>query len=146
MTADWKKPFEKLEIGRGRQLSEGKDVAILTIGKAGIMTTRALEIIAGKNISAAHYDMRFVKPLDEGLLKLVFQKFSKIITVEDGVIRGGFGSAVLEFMAENGFSAKVKVLGIPDKFIEHGSQDDLYKECGIDVGGICKAVLEIMER
>ncbi|MDD4143076.1 MAG: 1-deoxy-D-xylulose-5-phosphate synthase [Prolixibacteraceae bacterium] len=146
MSVDWKKPFEKLETGKGRQLSEGTDLAILTIGKSGIIARQALEMIKAGNISAAHYDMRFVKPLDEELLKEVFKKFSHVITVEDGVIQGGFGSAVLEFMAEQGFSAKVKVLGIPDRFIEHGTQDDLYKECGIDADGIFKAATDILGR
>ena len=146
MTSEWRKPFEKLKIGKGRQLSEGNDVAILTIGKSGIIARKAIELIAAENISAAHFDMRFVKPLDKELLKEIFQRFSNIITVEDGVIQGGFGSAVLEFMAENGFYAKVKVLGIPDRFIEHGSQDDLYRECGIDAGGIYKAVVKILGR
>jgi 1-deoxy-D-xylulose-5-phosphate synthase len=146
MNAEWKKPFEKLKIGKGRQLSKGNDVAILTIGKSGIIARKAIELISAENISAAHFDMRFVKPLDKELLKDIFQKFNHIVTVEDGVIQGGFGSAVLEFMAENGLSAKVKVLGIPDRFIEHGSQDDLYRECGIDAGGIYKAVVKILGR
>ena len=146
MSVDWKQPFEKLEAGKGRQQSEGTDLAILTIGKSGIIARQALEMIKAGNISAAHYDMRFVKPLDEELLKEVFKKFSHVITVEDGVIQGGFGSAVLEFMAEQGFSAKVKVLGIPDRFIEHGTQDDLYKECGIDADGIFKAATDILCR
>ena len=146
ITADWKKPFVKLEIGKGRQLSEGSDVAILTIGKSGILACRAIELINDMNISAAHYDMRFIKPLDHELLKEIFGKFKYIITVEDGVIQGGFGSAVLEFMGELGISVKIKILGIPDRFIEHGSQDDLYRECGIDAEGIVKAVTDILGR
>ena len=141
---NWKNPFEKIEIGKGRVLTEGDDIAILTVGKSGIFAQRAVESLAREGISAAHYDMRFIKPLDEELLIAVFEKFDTIITVEDGTVKGGFGSAVLEFMAEKGFSNKIKILGIPDKFIEHGTPDDLYKECGIDAKGIKKSVLEIL--
>jgi len=142
---DWKLPFEKIEIGKGRQLSEGDDVAILTIGKTGIHAQMAIKPLKEKNISAAHYDLRFVKPLDESMLAEIFEKFNFVLTVEDGVIKGGFGSAVLEFMAEKGYSAHVKVLGVPDRFIEHGTPDQLYKICGIDTAGITEAVLKMME-
>lgn len=141
---NWKEPFEKIEIGRGRQLSEGDDVAILTIGKSGVFAQRAVKALERRDISAAHYDLRFVKPLDEELLTTVFKKYKYVVTVEDGVIRGGFGSAVLEFMAENGYSSQVKVLGIPDRFIEHGTPDELYKLCGIDHKGITEAVLKML--
>ncbi|HDR51065.1 MAG TPA: 1-deoxy-D-xylulose-5-phosphate synthase [Mariniphaga anaerophila] len=143
--ADWKKPFQKIEIGKGRQLSEGTDLAILTIGKTGIFAQEAVKKLAEENISAAHFDLRFVKPIDEQMLADVFSDFSKIITVEDGVTKGGFGSAVLEFMAENGFSAQVKILGVPDKFIEHGSLKELYKICGIDADGIISASKEMVD-
>ena len=135
---NWRKPFEKIEIGKGRQLSEGKDLAILTIGKPGIFAQQAVEELAQENISAAHFDLRFVKPLDENMLTHIFERYDKIITVEDGAIKGGFGSAVLEFMAENGFSSQVKVLGVPDRFIEHGTVKELYKLCGIDREGIIR--------
>ncbi len=141
---NWKKPFEKIEIGKGRKLAEGTDVAILTIGKSGIFAKRAVKSLENRDISAAHYDLRFVKPIDTEMLDEVFRNYKIIITVEDGVIHGGFGSAVLEFMAENNYSATVKLLGIPDKFIEHGSPDDLYRECGIDVKGITNTVLELL--
>ena len=141
---DWKKPFEKIEIGTGRKLSDGTDIAILTIGKSGIFAQRSVKSLQNKNISAAHYDLRFVKPLDEKMLKEVFENFETIITVEDGTVKGGFGSAVLEFMVENGYSPKIKILGIPDKFIEHGTTDDLYKECGIDAKGITNSVVEML--
>ncbi len=141
---DWRKPFEKIEIGTGRVISEGEDVAILTIGKSGIFAERAVKSLAEKNISAAQYDMRFVKPLDTELLTQVFKKFKTVITVEDGAIHGGFGSAILEFMAQNSFTANIKLLGIPDKFIEHGTPDDLYRECGIDTDGIVNSVLQIL--
>lgn len=142
---DWKKPFEKIEIGKGRKLSEGADVAILTIGKSGVFGQRAVKSLLNKNISAAHFDMRFVKPLDTELLNRVFSEFNKIITVEDGTIKGGFGSEILEFASEKNYSGKIKILGVPDRFIEHGPLDDLYKDCGIDAKGIVKAVIELLD-
>jgi 1-deoxy-D-xylulose-5-phosphate synthase len=144
-TADWKKPFQKIEVGKGRKLSQGSDIAILSIGKTGLFVQEAVRKLAQENISAAHYDFRFVKPIDEQMLAGIFSDFSKIITVEDGAIKGGFGSAVLEFMAENGFSARVKILGVPDKFIEHGSLEDLYNICGIDTNGIISASKEMVD-
>jgi 1-deoxy-D-xylulose-5-phosphate synthase len=140
----WKIPFEKIEIGKGRQLSEGNDIAILTVGKSGIYAQVAVKFLAEENISAAHYDLRFVKPLDESMLSEIFEKFDHVLTVEDGVIKGGFGSAVLEFMADRDYSAHVKVLGIPDRFIEHGTQEELYNICGIDHPGIVRAVLKML--
>ncbi|MCK3683736.1 1-deoxy-D-xylulose-5-phosphate synthase [Maribellus sp. YY47] len=143
---DWKLPFEEIEIGKGRKISDGTDIAILTIGKTGIFASRAVKSLAKRDISAAHYDLRFVKPLDEELLTEVFTKFDKIITVEDGAVQGGFGSATLEFMATKGYSSQVKLLGIPDHFIEHGTPEDLYSECGIDAKGIKNAVLEMLKK
>jgi len=143
---DWKKPFEKIKIGKGRKLSEGKDIALLTIGKSGIFAQEAVKILNEKQIEVAHYDLRFVKPLDTELLFDVFKKHKKIITIEDGAIQGGFGSAILEFMAQNALSASVKILGVPDKFIEHGSLEDLYSECGIDTEGIVASVLNVAEK
>lgn len=143
---NWRKPFEKLEIGKGRKLANGTDVAILSIGKSGVFAKRAVKSLENKDISAAHYDLRFIKPIDEEMLTEVFSNFKYVLTVEDGVIQGGFGSAVLEFMAANNFSATVKLLGIPDKFIEHGTPEDLYRECGIDVKGITQAVLKLLGR
>ncbi len=141
---NWKKPFEKIEIGKGRKLADGTDVAILSIGKSGIFAKRAVKSLENRDISAAHYDMRFVKPIDKEMLDEVFSNYKIIVTVEDGAIHGGFGSAVLEFMAENNYSSTVKLIGIPDKFIEHGSPDDLYRECGIDVKGITNTVLQLL--
>ena len=141
---DWKKPFEKIEIGKGRKLDSGNDVALVTIGKAGIFAKLAVKSLENKGVSAAHYDIRFVKPIDTEMLSEIFENFKFIVTVEDGAIQGGFGSAVLEFMAENNYSATIKLLGIPDKFIEHGSPDELYKECGIDVKGITNSVLDLL--
>ncbi len=143
---DWKKPFEKIEIGKGRKLADGTDLAILTIGKSGIFAQPAIKELTSRNISAAHYDLRFVKPLDKEMLTEVFENFENIITVEDGTLVGGFGSAVVEFMVEKGFRNNVKVIGIPDKFIEHGTPAELYRDCGIDSKGITEAAIEVLEK
>ncbi len=143
---DWKKPFEKIEIGKGRKLADGTDLAILTIGKSGIFAQPAIKELTSRNISAAHYDLRFVKPLDKEMLTEVFENFENIITVEDGTLVGGFGSAVVEFMVEKGFRNNVKVIGIPDKFIEHGTPEELYRDCGIDSKGITEAAIEVLEK
>ena len=142
--ADWQKEFEKIEIGKGRKLNDGSDIALLSIGKPGIFAQCAVKLLAKNDISAAHYDMRFVKPLDTETLNKVMQNFDQIVTIEDGSILGGFGSAVLEFMAENGFTNKIKILGIPDKFIEHGTPEELYRECGIDTQGIVNTVKKLV--
>lgn len=141
---DWKKPFQKISIGKGRRIQNGDDVAILTIGHIGNYAVSACRLLEGKGIKAAHYDMRFVKPIDEDLLHEVFTKHSKVITVEDGCIMGGLGSAVIEFMVDNNYSAQVKRLGIPDKFIEHGEQFELHIECGFDTDSIVKTAIEMV--
>lgn len=147
ITIDWKQPFEQIPIGTGRQLTEGNKLAVLTIGKSGIFAQQAINNLQkDKTYSIAHYDMRFVKPLDENILHSVFQQFEKIITVEDGVIQGGFGSAVLEFMAKNNYSAQVNMLGIPDEFIEHGKPAELYELCKIDAKGIEEAIKKSLEK
>lgn len=140
---DWKRPFQNIEIGKGKKIKDGDDIAILTIGHIGNYAVKACEILEKEGLNAAHYDLRFVKPLDEALLHEVFQKFDKIITVEDGCIQGGMGSAVIEFMTDNGYSAKVKRLGIPDRVVEHGEQIELHRECGFDPEGIAKTVREL---
>jgi len=140
---DWQTPFEEITIGRGRLLSEGTDIAILSIGAIGIKVIKAIEMLKEENISAAHYDARFLKPIDTELLHIIFRKYTKIITVENGTIVGGLGTAVVEFMAEYGYTAKVKRLGIPDRFIEHGTQDELYKMCGFDETGIFNTAKEL---
>jgi len=132
----WKTPFEKIEVGKGRIISEGLDIAILSLGTVGNYAIGACQELAEDGISAAHYDMRFAKPLDENLLHDIFSKFNKILTIEDGCLQGGFGSSILEFMADNGYMAKVVRLGIPDKVVEHGEQPELHKECGYDAEGI----------
>ncbi len=127
---DWKKPFQLIEVGKGRKLKDGEDVAVLSLGHIGNHAANAIKGLENQGISAAHYDMRFAKPLDEKLLHEVFTKFNKVITIEDGCLPGGMGSAIVEFMADNNYNAHVKRLGIPDHFIEHGTQVELYKECG----------------
>ena len=141
---DWEKPFQELKIGKGRQISEGEDIAIVSIGTAGYEVKCALKELKNENIFPAHYDMRFIKPLDTELLDKIFQKFNKIITVEDNCLQGGFGSAILEYAADNFYHAKIKRLGIPDKFIEHGTQQDLYRVCGFDQKSIAKTVREML--
>jgi 1-deoxy-D-xylulose-5-phosphate synthase len=143
--ANWKTPMEEIKIGTGRLIKAGEDVAILTLGHIGNFAVEACKNLQERAIEPAHYDMRFVKPLDERLLHEIFTKFKKIITVEDGAIQGGFGSAILEFMAEHHYSCEVKRLGIPDHVVEHGEQHELYRECGFDVRGIEQAVLEMLE-
>ena len=141
---EWKRPFQQIEIGKGRIVTEGHELAILSIGHIGNYAAKAIATMAKEGLSIAHYDLRFVKPLDEELLHEVFHKFNKIITVEDGCVQGGMGSAVLEFMADNGYSAKVKRLGIPDRIVEHGEQKELYAECGFDEAGIIQATRELI--
>jgi 1-deoxy-D-xylulose-5-phosphate synthase len=136
----WKTPLKEIEIGKGRKLREGDDVAILTIGHIGNLAADAASKLAVEGMNVAHYDLRFVKPLDEELMHEVFSKYKKIITIEDGSIVGGMGSAVLEFMAQHQYSADVKMLGMPDHIVEHGEQSELYTECGYDVPAIIKIV------
>ncbi len=142
---DWHKPFREIEIGRSRKINEGSDIAILTIGHAGNIVSDAILRLEAENISVAHYDMRFVKPLDKECLHTVFKKFNSVITIEDGTVVGGFGSAVIEFMCENGYKADVKRLGVPDRFIEHGTQSELYKECGFDADSIYMTVKSMVK-
>ncbi len=145
MMPEWRTPFELLEIGKGRKIQDGEEVAILTIGHIGNYVPKACELLEKEGLKPAHYDLRFVKPLDEALLHEVFQKFDKVITVEDGCLMGGMGSAVVEFMTEHGYTAKVKRLGIPDRIVEHGEQIDLHRECGFDPEGIARTVRELAE-
>ncbi len=142
---EWKTPFKAIKIGTGRRLRHGEDLAILSIGPPGNFAMEAAENLAATGVSAGVYDLRFVKPIDEIMLHEVFGKFDRIITVEDGSLMGGMGAAVLEFMADHGYLAKVVRLGIPDRFIEHGSQEELYAECGFDVAGIFKSAMELVE-
>ncbi|MBN2481401.1 MAG: 1-deoxy-D-xylulose-5-phosphate synthase, partial [Bacteroidales bacterium] len=139
--ADWNKPFREIEPGKARLIRKGKDIAILTIGFAGNLAAEAIhKLTAEDHIDVEHWDMRFVKPIDRDCLHDVFKRFDKIITIEDGVITGGFGSSVLEFMSDHDYHARVTRLGVPDRFIDHGTQQDLYRECGFDSDSIRKAV------
>lgn len=140
---DWQRPFKALSIGKGRKICDGEDVAILTIGHIGNEAINAVSELNAEGYYPAHYDMRFVKPIDEALLHEVFKKFSKVITVEDGCVEGGMGTAVLEFMADNNYQAQVIRLGIPDKIIEHGEQPELWAECGYDAASIAVKVKSI---
>jgi len=140
---DWRTPFKQITVGKGRKICDGEEVAILTIGHPGNFAVEACRQLEQDGFHPAHYDMRFVKPLDEEMLHEVFGKFSKIITVEDHAIQGGFGSAVAEFMIDHGYQAHITRLGIPDRFIEHGEQKELYDECGFDVNAIVKAVHQL---
>ncbi len=141
---DWKQPFKLLPVGKGQQLREGNQLAILSIGAIGMEAADAIDLLEQENYSIAHYDMRYLKPIDEELLHGVFKKFKNIITLEDASIVGGLGTAVQEFMCENGYAAKVKRLGVPDSWVEHGTQQELYKECGYDKEGIYKTVVEMI--
>jgi 1-deoxy-D-xylulose-5-phosphate synthase len=143
---NWRTSFEKIEIGTGRKIKSGDELAILTIGHIGNYAVEVCERYEKQGVNVAHYDMRFVKPLDEKMLHDVFSKFKKIITVEDGCVQGGFGSAVIEFMADNNYQAEVKRLGIPDAVIEHGEQIELHRECGFDPDGIERAVASMLEQ
>jgi 1-deoxy-D-xylulose-5-phosphate synthase len=138
---NWQMPFETIEIGKGSVLKSGKSIAILSIGFIAYEVTQALELISDKE-QIAHYDMRFVKPLDEALLHDVFKKHTHIVTVEDGVVKGGFGSAILEFAAKHDYKNIIKVLGIPDEFIEQGTIKELQHQLGLDAEGIAKAIEE----
>lgn len=142
---DWRTPMSEVEIGKGRKLRDGEDVAILTIGHIGNYAVEACNRMAKKNLFVAHYDMRFAKPIDEELLHEVFGRYKKVLTVEDGCIQGGFGSAVIEFMADNNYHAEVKRLGIPDRVVEHGEQIELHRECGFDPDGIERVVMQMHE-
>jgi len=144
-SADWKNEYMEIPVGKGRKIRDGNDLAILTIGHVGNMALKACEILEEIHVEAALYDMRFVKPLDERLIHEVFKKHKCIITVEDGAITGGFGSAILEFMSNHDYIVKVKRLGIPDKFIDHGPQKQLYKDCGFDTEGIVNAAKAIVK-
>lgn len=137
---DWKRPFKALEIGKGRKICDGEDVAILTIGHVGNFAVEACKELNSEGIHPAHYDMRFVKPLDEALLHDVFKRYKNVITVEDGCLQGGMGSAVLEFMADHQYNSHVVRLGIPDEFIDHGEQPELWALCGFDTNAIITAV------
>ena len=133
---DWRNEMRVLPIGKGRKLREGDDVAVLSIGPIGNEVSKAIAMVEKEGLSVAHYDMIYLKPLDEELLREVGRRFRSVVTVENGVARGGLGSAVLEFMADNGYTPRVRRVGVPDRFVEHGSIPELYHLCGMDAEGI----------
>ena len=146
VVVDWKKEFKELVVGKGEVIQKGKDLAILSIGHPGNFVINAQKKLKEAGISAAHYNMIFVKPIDEGLLHKIFKKFDRILTIEDGCVQGGFGSAILEFMAKHNYSAKFKMLGIPDKFVSHGTQKELYAECFYDEDAIIKSIYKLLDK
>jgi len=129
---DWKCPLEEIEVGTGRKMRDGKDLAVITIGPIGNVTAKAIARAEDEGASIAHYDLRFLKPLDQNLLNEIGQNFSKIVTIEDGVTEGGMGSSVLEFMSDHNYYLQIKRIGIPNIFVEHGNVKELYKLCGMD--------------
>ena len=137
---EWQTPFEKMPIGKGERIQAGEGVAILSIGHPGNFVVEACATLRDEGITPAHYNMRFVKPLDADLMHEVGRKFKHVITIEDGTILGGFGSACLEFFAEHGYSPNVKMLGIPDRIVEHGKPSELHRECGYDAIAVVDAV------
>jgi 1-deoxy-D-xylulose-5-phosphate synthase len=143
---NWKTPFAEIEIGKGRIIKEGKDLAIISIGHIGNEVVKACESLEKEGISVTHVDIRFLKPLDNLLLADIFEKFDQIITVEDGTTTGGLGSAVIELISDLGLNKNVVRLGIPDRFIEHGTQEHLWHECGYDAGGIVSTALKLTEK
>ncbi|MFP4619915.1 MAG: 1-deoxy-D-xylulose-5-phosphate synthase [Bacteroidales bacterium] len=145
VTLNWQQPFSEIPIGKGRKLRDGEELAIVSIGHVGNYAEQAASELEKNSINIAHFDMRFLKPIDEKLLHEVGEKYKYVITVEEGAIIGGLGSAVVEFMSENGYSPRIKKLGIPDRFVDHGSQEELQKECGFDVQGIIDAARTLIK-
>jgi 1-deoxy-D-xylulose-5-phosphate synthase len=143
MMVDWKRPFKAISVGKGRKICDGEDVAILTIGHVGNFAVEACTELNSEGIHPAHYDMRFVKPLDEALLHDVFKRYQNVVTVEDGCLQGGMGSAVLEFMADHNYNSRVIRLGMPDEVVEHGEQSELWAICGYDTAGIINTIKKI---
>lgn len=143
---DWNQPMKAIPIGQCRQLSEGTDLAILTIGTMGVQASRVVKMLSKDGILASHYDMRFVKPLDEKALHSIFKNFSHVLTIEDGVLQGGFGSAILEFMADHQYNIPLKRIGIPDKFIDHGTTEELFRDYGLDQQGIYRTAKSFIQK
>ena len=141
---EWKTAMKPIKVGTGRKVTAGEDLAILTIGHPGNFAQEAINLLKETGASIAHYDMRFVKPLDEVMLHEVFSKFKKVITVEDGCLMGGFGSAIIEFMVDQKYSSEVVRLGIPDQYIHHGTQEELWADCGFDTNSIVKTVKKML--
>ena len=140
---DWRCPLETVEVGKGRRMKSGKDVALVTIGPLGKVMESVVDEAARKGVSVAHYDMRFLKPIDEEILREIGENFRYIITLEDGAVKGGLGSAVAEYMTTNGFAPNIRMMGIPDNFVEHGSPEELYRICGMDKESLLAAILDL---
>ena len=140
--ADWRCPLEAVEVGKGRLMREGSDVAFLTLGPLGKVMESVVDEAVKQGVSVAHYDMRFLKPIDTDILRQVGENFKYVVTLEDGCVSGGLGSAVVEYMSENGYNPTIKVMGIPDKFIEHGTPEELYRLCGMDKDSVLNAILK----
>ena len=143
---DWRCPLEAVEVGKGRCITEGTDVALLTLGPIGKVMEEAVAEARKLGVSVAHYDMRFLKPIDTDILRKVGENFKYVITLEDGTVKGGLGSAVLEYMAANGYTPKVEIMGIPDEFIEHGAPEELYRLCKMDKEDVLRAILKFKEK
>ena len=141
---EWKTEMKEIKTGTGRKLKEGKDIAILSFGHPGNFAAAAIRDLKNDGIYPGHYDLRFAKPLDETLLHEACNNYGKLLTVEDGTIKGGIGSAILEFMAEHGYKNEVRILGIPDRLVEHGTPKELHRECGYDTEAIKTTILEMM--
>ena len=141
---DWKTPFKSIKVGVGKKITDGEEIAILSFGHPGNFVLRAQDTFKKEGLNIAHYDMRFAKPLDENLLHKILKKFNTVITIEDGCLQGGFGSAILEFISNNNYQTSVKRLGIPDKFIHHGTQEELQNTCNYDTTAIIKTVHKIL--
>ena len=139
--SDWQRPMQMLTAGKGRKLREGSDIAVLSIGPIGNEVIKAIDMIKDSSLSVAHYDMIYLKPVDEEILHEVGSRYKNIVTVENGMRSGGLGSLVAEFMTENGYTPKIKRIGVPDKFIEHGTIPELFKLCGMDAVSICEQLI-----
>jgi 1-deoxy-D-xylulose-5-phosphate synthase len=137
---DWRNEMEEIEIGKGRIIREGEKLAILSLGALGCQVDKAIELIKDININPAVFDLRFLKPIDEELIKDVFEKFDDVITIEDGALKGGLASEIAELSQKYQFKGQIKNLGIPDEFIEHGKPEELHKICGFDIEGIIKTI------
>jgi 1-deoxy-D-xylulose-5-phosphate synthase len=146
VTVDWEKPFQLLPTGKGRVICKGNDIGIVSIGTAGNLVVEACQRLGSEGIHAAHYDMRFLKPMDEDLLHYICRSHQQIITVEDGTIVGGLGSAVTEFAHDHQYPVHIRRLGIPDHFVAHGTVEELYRECGYDAEGIAAAAKTVLQR
>ena len=142
---EWQAPFNAVPIGKGRKLQAGKQIALVTLGYAGILAQQAIALLEKEHVYIAHYDMRFLKPLDEELLEEAFNEYKHIITIEDGTIKGGLGDAIMEFKEKHHFKNSLLKLGVPDRFIPHGSKKELYKYCGYDAESICHEVKKMLQ-